>query len=492
MQILAIHVDRPYLRLALLKKRKRKPEIISLQVVPIDGQMNVKRLYIHPNFKTISALPCKDCLIRPLEIKATQRKYLSKVIEFQSKTISHLPEEEAATAYIWHKKEKDTVQISFFVTRRDHLRAAIQEMEDWGLPIDTLTALPIALWRYALWKVPSFSKGWILHLGLSEWSCLWIEEGRLKKAHSLSKGTAFLLELFSGTEEAAKHLDLMQAQMPHLSHAIGTMKEEIHRVLSTFGEGPCDLLFTGSVDAFLHLREWLTQGIEARINKDLSASIPTRELSFAGAIGMAIEEASFDRPPLQFRQGEFTPVHHWKKRGKAGLLLTGAILLANALLFSLGNRWMKEREEGILQTLKQSWVFTSTPLREEVFQEEAPLEMCLNRWESVLSKETSSPAYFLPVPSASEALFWLMHHPLWTLEKPLSLQSLHYQLIETSDYKAKITLEFQAESSIHARKFHEALLKANEMVDTSSEVGWDVLPNSYRVSFFLKNRESNA
>ena len=492
LQILAIHVDRPYLRLALLKRRKKGPEIVSLQVVPIDGQMNVKRLYIHPNFKTISALPCKDCLIRPLEIKATQRKYLSKVIDFQSKTISHLSEEEATTAYIWHKKEKDTVQISFFVARRDQLRAAIEEMEEWGLAVDTMTALPIALWRYALWKAPQLMKGWVLHLGLSEWSCLWIEEGRLKKAHSLSRGTAHLMELFSGNEEAAKHLDLLQGEIPRLTQALSAMREELHRVLSTFGEGSCDLLFTGNVDVFLHLREWLMQGIESRVNKEISASIPIRELSFAGAIGMALEEGSLDRPPLQFRQGEFTPVHHWRRRGKAGLLLACAVAMANLVLFSLGNRWLKEREEEVLSSLMQSWVFTSPSLREEVFQEGTTLEECVDRWNRVLSKETESPAYFLPVPTATEAISWLLQHPLWTLEKPLSLQSLHYQLIETNEAKAKITLEFQADSSIHARKFHEALLKPNERVDPSSEIGWDVLPNSYRVSFFLKNRKGHA
>jgi hypothetical protein len=57
-------------------------------------------------------------------------------------------------------------------------------------------------------------------------------------------------------------------------------------------------------------------------------------------------------------------------------------------------------------------------------------------------------------------------------------------------YQAKIDLEFAIQNPIHARKFHDAITQDQTMVDPSSDIEWEVLDQSYRLSFFLKNKET--
>ena len=99
----------------------------------------------------------------------------------------------------------------------------------------------------------------------------------------------------------------------------------------------------------------------------------------------------------------------------------------------------------------------------------------------------------------AEVLAWISSHPLLeTLKKegdPLLICEMRYQLVQfpklgstQEPYLAKIELEFQVREALHARKFHEALLKGDDKVDPHLEITWEPLADSYRTSFFLKNR----
>ena len=109
--------------------------------------------------------------------------------------------------------------------------------------------------------------------------------------------------------------------------------------------------------------------------------------------------------------------------------------------------------------------------------------------------------YILDAPRVSEVLSWLGEHPLlqeFKMEKdPLEMRDLCYQLVEypkigssQSRYRAKVDLQFRIKSPMNARRFHETLLKGDEMVDLTNEVSWEALNDSYRASFFLKHTKS--
>jgi hypothetical protein len=94
------------------------------------------------------------------------------------------------------------------------------------------------------------------------------------------------------------------------------------------------------------------------------------------------------------------------------------------------------------------------------------------------------------------------HHPLLSAIRqggdPLVWTSIHYSLesfptLEHPDapYQAKVVLEFLMKSPLNARKFHETLLAGDELVDPSQEIEWGNFNDTYRVSFYLKNRRAS-
>ena len=104
----------------------------------------------------------------------------------------------------------------------------------------------------------------------------------------------------------------------------------------------------------------------------------------------------------------------------------------------------------------------------------------------------------MKAPFVSQFLSWLTHHPLvesFKLAKdPISFRNIHYQLVsmprlesENDPYLAKVELEFEIASPLHARQFHQSLLSDENFIDTSQEVTWEVFDGSYKTTFYLKN-----
>lgn len=55
-------------------------------------------------------------------------------------------------------------------------------------------------------------------------------------------------------------------------------------------------------------------------------------------------------------------------------------------------------------------------------------------------------------------------------------------------FKTKIEMEFRFKNPMNARKFHEAVLMEDRLVDTDTEINWEALRDSYRASFYLKRQ----
>jgi len=137
-------------------------------------------------------------------------------------------------------------------------------------------------------------------------------------------------------------------------------------------------------------------------------------------------------------------------------------------------------------------------LKKMLYQNE---EMALEKWSAEVKNYNKEYPYILDVPRVSVVLSWLDKHPILqefkTGNDPLDMRNLRYQLIEYpkigslhNRYRAKVDLQFKVKSPMNARRFHEALLKGDEIVDPGSEVSWEALNESYRASFFLKSTKS--
>lgn len=483
MYVLGVHLDSPFVRTALLKQGRGGIEIRSLSDTP-----NVKQLYTE--WRIVSGLSAKDFLIRPMRLKVSSGRHVEEAIAFQSEAISNFDPADILCIPQIQKRDKEGVEALLFTVPREGLKKHLEELAGLAIDPDRVSTVPSALCHFVRWKFPKLLDAFIIHLGSTETSCTLMEDGQLKKAHAIGGGVEKLLSalfedrkkilLKKEIEGAAKQIDLLLLKSglnPHLTANLNELRQEIGKAFYSFcREAKREVIFTGRLDAFIHLQEFLME----------SGNWPltVEEQKFAVPIGLGLEQISKTKP-LQLRREEFFPQKNWARMGTYALiLLIGSILLSGAI-FGLGMRSSGMRKGEMFHSLG-------------VCNEEQ-----IDSWITSIEKNNKEYPYILQTPKVIEMLAWLSSHPLLEeLKKegdPIEIQEIHYQLVTfpTTDspkepYLAKVDLEFQFKSPMNGRKFHEALRKGDEQVNPNLEISWDVLENGYRATFFLKNRSPHV
>ena len=509
MQSLGIQIDKPFVRVALLQKGRSGIKLCALKSALISDPENVKQLYI-PTFKgrLASALSSQDLLIRSIELKITGSRYLNEALAFQSESATHLNPTDILTVSHGVKKKKGTVEAYLCTASREALRTHLQELQHLGLEPDCVSSTCLGLVRYIRWKAPSISNAFIVDLGSSEWTCIWMENGELKKSHSLAGGIEALLSalwddrkkilLPKEVEGVAKQIDLLQLKPnfnPHLSEKLNELRQELAKTIYAFHRisNQRPIIFTGLVDAFGRLSEFLSGAFKEAISSE--SVFPPGELEhrkFAIPIGLALEQ--MDRP-LQLLQQEFFPRKNWRRAGLYALILIFSSILLSLGIFVSGSNMVAARKKTMFESVQPMLDQWDPQLRAET-------QTAIDRWITAVSAHNKEYPYLLQAPRVSEVLTWLAQHPLLLEFKkegePLEIEDLHYQLVEypqvgstQSPYKAKVELEFFVKSPMKARQFHEALLAGDPMIDPTQEVSWESVGVGYRAAFFLKNHRSS-
>ncbi len=496
MNILGIHLDFPYVRISLIQKRRRRVQIRTLKTISLQEESDVKPLYTE-NFKgrVVSALSAKDFLIRLIEIKAPGGPHLEETLTFQSEALNHFNPEEVLTVPFFSKTEKSEALL--FTVLKERFREHLKKLEELEIDPDVVSTVPSALSHFIRWKFPTLTDAFIIDLGSSGITCVLIEGGRLKKAHSVSRGVETLLNalyedrkktlLKKEIEGAAKQIDLLLLKSGlnlHLSEELNEIRQEIAKIFYSFNRNEIKpIIFTGRVDAFIHFREFLTDSVEGEW------VLTPDEQKFAVSTGLALEQTS--SYPLQLRRGEFFPQKNWARMGLYALsLLAGSLILSATLLgFGLSsNSLSKQQMVDSLQTTSIQKLFTEGAMEEQI-----------DHWIAEIETNTKEYPYIPQTPKVTQTLSWLSYHPLLREFKkegdPIQLRELKYQLVsfpkinsDKEPFLAKVELEFNFKSLMNARKFHEALREGDEWVDPNLEIDWDTLSNGYRASFYMKNR----
>lgn len=486
MQVLSIQIDRPFLRAALIDKGKNKIEIRALKSSFLSNPQNVKALYT-PYFKgkIVSALSGKDLFFRLAELKINKSRHLEQLLSIQSEASSHFSAEEVLHVSHIPKKGKEVLFISIV---RERLKAHLEEMKELELDPDHVSAWPFGLVQYIQWKIPSLTDAFLIDLGSSEWTCVLMQQGELKKSYTIEKGVENLLSAFwedqkrflllKELDTIAKQTDLSRLKPPDLPlfyKKLSEMKQELAKIIFSFHRlaGKQPVIFTGRIDAFLNFRTTLIESFHEVISAECNSSLPTEELKFAICLGIALNTSP------QLRQEEFFPKKHWKKAGKKALFLFFTSLVFASSLFFLGMKASNRRQEHLLSSLQTS-LHQWDPAAKKSSSDP---EILLNQWNRAIQKYNKEYPYILQAPKVGEILPWLTQL-LSSFE--LDIQQIRYQLIEFPS-RTKIELEFQTKSPMNARKFHEFLLKGEEWID-GEEISWETLNEGYRTSFFLKNK----
>jgi type IV pilus assembly protein PilM len=511
MQTVGIHWDQPHFRAAYLRSNSRGIEILGLD-------SGVKLLY-KADFrgKIITGLSGKDLLIRHFSLKIEKRRHLEKALEFQSETTSHLPPGELlSAALLYQNKQEKTTEAIYITALKEKIQAHLNFYSSLEIAPDRVGAAPQALVHYALWKYPGLQKGFFIDLGSSECLCLWIESGKLKKSFSFSGGIEELLEalwedrkktlLQKEVEGVARQIDVLQLKShlnPHLQQKLAEKRQELAKAIYAFSKqtSSCPIFFTGRTDAFIHLREYIIESIQEIVIAEKKLPPPIEEHKYAISIGLALEEMAPDDQSIQFLQKEFFPRKNWKKAGWLTALLFFFSLLGSGALLSWSEYTCRQQEEMIIQSIENLLSRYDPMLKTSLIQEGRSASSILHSWMKSLEDSDKQPSYALTVPKVSEVLDWLSHHPLLKTfaeqGDPIEWKNINYRLVHfpkigslKEEYKAQVDLEFSTKNSTNARKFHEALLKSDDYIDTKQTIGWEASSQGYKATFFLKQKAS--
>lgn len=482
MRILGLYFDRPYMRWATLESKGRRVELESLKSFIPNSAEDVKQFYIAE--RTGSVATGITTLVRSLSFKMSSIPKIEQGMKFQVESLTHLsPEETVFTSRIIpHEKGAEAV---VFLASKENLRGELNQWQEFSIAPDLLTAKSQALFRFAKLRCSELSSYVLIDLGSQEWTCVWVENGEIHKTFVIEKGVEALLAslwedrkkvLFPNeVEGVAKQIDLLQLKAhlnPHLSAMLSEIRNNLNVVLTSFQEDQLPVIFTGRVDAFGNLREYLLEGYTQPV------SLGLEECKCAVAIGYALECAQPKN--VQFLQNEFIPAKRWRKAGVWAFGLMASSLILSAVFAFFGVIHFQSQKQEIASSLKK--------IVEKMDKNAEGIEESLR----AIQKYDKEAPYLVQAPTVTEVMAWISSHPLMN---GLKIADVKYQLVTyprigatREPYLAKVDLEFTAESSMVARRFHEELLKGDVLVDPNREINWESLNEGYKVSFYLKNR----
>lgn len=504
MEIIGFQIDKPFIRAALIQKGRNGFKICALNAAKLADPHHVKQLYSPKAARRqVSGLSLQHLMVRPLELNIGKSRHIEAALRFQSEAMTQLDAGEIISVPHSITKKDGKVNALLFSASRAAIRSQLEEFEKLQIHLDGLSCHGLSLMSYIKWKVPALSDCFIVDIGFSECSCVLMENGELKKSHSMNFG---IEELFTALSEDRKtiplskeigafpkQMDLLEmdsGKLPHLFLKLSEMRQELGKILFSFHRlsNQKPIVFTGQVDAFKHLKEFLIENVRDAVTEELDCQDP-EEGKFAIPVGLALEQA---KKPLQLLREEFFPKKNWRQAGSYALSLM-ALSIASSLFFlffALHQIHMgKEARIASVQKIIEPW---DPKLKASLLKNE---ERTLDRWMATVATYSKAYPYILDVPRVSEVLSWLCQHPLlqeFQQENDLfELGELQYQLVEypkigssKNRYRAKVNLQFKLKNLIHAKRFHETL-KEDEFVDSSQEIDWETFDdNHYRLSFY--------
>jgi hypothetical protein len=501
MQVLGLYVDLPYMSLAVVEKKGKRGAVRSLLPMTLVTADNVKQFYMDQSVQHTST--AFSTLVRHLDFTISSPKQLAKILPFQVESLTAANAQEIVYQADFCSSKKGT-KATVFLTSKENLERSLKEWKTCSFLPDQVTTTFAALTQFARGCIPELTSAFIIDLESQKTSCIWLEEGKLKKGFTIDQGIESLLAalwedqkkvLFQKeVAEVASQMDLLQLKSainPHLSQELDLLRNSLATVLYSFQKEAetKPVLFTGRIDPFIHLREYLLGPISEFSLYETSLSL--EEQKCAMAIGCAFEQK------IQFLKGEFTPKKVWQAAGGWALFLLSMSLLLTIFLSWGGHLKFQSEKEEIAHSFKDILMKTDKKFANTLFLEN--IEEGIEEAALAIQKYDKETPYILQTANVTEVLAWISAHPLVkALEKtddPLKILSVKYELVSfphiesmREKYRAKVDLEFSVKSPMSARKFHESLLAGDSLVNAQEELTWDSSDDTYRTSFFLQNK----
>ncbi len=505
MQAAGIHLDGVFVHRAVVRQTRRNLNVIDLSTQSIPDPQNDVEHPLFANFGAsalVSGLHSNDLLIRSRIFTPSRSRKLRQALILQVEAQLHLKAEELITVSVFEAQEKRATTYS---TTHSALNEHLETFNRLRLDPERVSAIPAALKAFVKWKESDVSSYFLLDIGLTTTNCIWVENGLLQKAHALASGLQRLKNCFSeerkklfsiNEESPIDFASIKTGQYPVFAEEARTFRREILKLLHSF-QCQRPLIFTGEIDQG-GFREFLLETLRECVSEEKKIGCTPEEQRYAVSIGLAIDYLVNSKQPLQFRAGASISKLNWQKLGRRSAGLIGASALICTLICGAGAWWMDKRECEIVHNL-ETWTTEKDPsLRLELFSCGGETTVLVNQWLKLIEKNTKDYRFLMKAPKAARFLNWLTQHPLVEsfrlASDPIFFEQIRYQLVSfphleamEDPYLVKVELDFKVNSPLHARKFHEMLLQGLGLVDASRDVSWEVLPDRYRASFYLKN-----
>jgi hypothetical protein len=488
MKFLGLHFDTVFIRWVLYDSLLKK--IAGSGVISHSNPEEILILIARERPQRIGA-SCQ-AVLRWIDLKISSKRKMLRGLPYQIENLTHLPEDEVCFTSEFFPKKGVKVHLCSKESLDSFLKMA-------QVSLDFLTPQAVALQQFVLSKAPLFQSGFVVYIGSKDCTCIWIEEGELKKSFHIELGVDFLLDalwkdrkkvlLEEEVRGIAQQIDLFQTNEQynrHLCENLSLFKEKIQETICSFAShsGSKPLWILGHVDAFHHFDEYILQSMEGVERFDLPIPLTYEESKLALAWGAAVEGTSIF--PVQLLSGEFTPKRQWRNAGLWGAIsIFGSVAISLILAIGCGLSLSNQKQEMIDQFESLMGQFDAS---NKGFLFEKGLDTGIKESIRIIKNFDQESPYLLKAPNVSQVLDWLS-------SKGLEIHNFRYNLVTGpkintlhDPHLVKVDLEFSSET-LSAREFHQLLVSENELVDSKKEISWDTLENNrYRTTFYLKNR----
>lgn len=496
MNTIGLDFEAQIINLAVFDENQKLIKTLSMD---LDSPKNgVKQLYSILDTKNniSTSLNSKYVLIKNINFNIKNKFFLKKAIKNQKASIMFLNEE---NSLVLEKYHKDKSLIQFFITTKDFLKKHLSKLSHINVDPDHVTFSSLSLFRFSKAYLKNCNNLVIINIGSCSTTIAFIEDGILKSSNSIKIGLKKLKAALLN-DNNLKNLDQIDIskllKKSFLKKELDDLKNEIERSISYFYQNKnienISIFFTGFINELNNLENYLkiqnTQVIDIE-EKNLEKQKDIKK--YALAIGSAIDFQKKDFYSTQFRVDKFLSKKYIKSLAKSSIFSFLIILFLSFGFYFFSNKILYSKEEKLLSLVNDFEKKDLLEMNKSInIDENISVYEKINLLESKIKKETKSFPFYLNTLNVSNFLKYLNSLDIGDIE----IKKIKYDLEKfpnlsnrNEPYRTKIELEFLSSDISIARDFHLKLLNNKKFIDSSKDINLDILNNTYKLTFYLKN-----
>ncbi len=469
MEVIGIHKEDSNLRIACISQVSGEVSIEFLEKQR-DVFFSKKDPYI------VTGIEGQDLLLRRLKTPLKKQRALHKTLPFQVEALIPYQLDEVVVKPIYIPNGDETEAL-FFTVSKKNLENHISSYEKEGLSPEWVSAVPMALSRFASFTCPEHSTLVVFHIGLTKIQIVSQREGKILSHLTLHMGS---IDLGKGIDQKV----------------VAKLKREVDRALCFLAHKEKrtedrHVLFCGEISSEIEALLSKDQGLISVHGEGRGGFSWDMVRPFAIPIGLALDSLKNDQMSIQFRQGDYVSkqcMQTLKRKVLCGICIAAALFLfttiASELFFSKKEKTLLGHVESLVERYEED-----IPKLRHIAAK-GNLKEVIEDIHHVLRTTQGKENYFASPPLVSNLLAFLSTHPLL---EDVELTQIDYELKKypTTEkpkevYLPKVRVSFTTPVAKKARAFHDAIVENESIVNGSGEIDWKRNDDHYEIAFYLR------